>query len=201
MAIIKKDQKAEGQGLPVEFVQRVERAATFQVTSKCFEEAFKTEKAEIEAYLSGDACPVTVTVGEGGGVKVPGVGSLSFSQPERVDNAGAVAAVIAALKAGTIRPDDLSEIISTVKKDGLIKALPEQAKDLVKTSDDVCITLKPAAEFKGDISARITKDVIPVVTGQLSIVRVTEPTPLVAAVTAMAEGTKRSRSKAKGATA
>jgi hypothetical protein len=174
MAIIRKNQKAAGQGLPSPLVQIVTEAATFKATSDFFavlyqgvdkDEKSKTESAKgrLEAYLDRTDCPVTVSVGAGGGVKVPGVGGLSFSQPERVDNGAAIQAIIAALKDGSLQPDALTEVISTVNKDGLFKALPA-TESLLVPSEKIVVTLRIANEFRAEVCERLAAQVAQVTT-------------------------------------
>jgi hypothetical protein len=201
MAIKRKGQEAEGQGLPSTLVNLTERAATYYTTHKFFEERYNGTKAEIEAFLDAPDCPVTVSVGPGGGVKVPGVASLSFSQPERVNNEAAVAAIVAALKDGSLQPDALVEIVSTVNKEGLLKALPEQAKTLVATSEKVVVTLRAKNEFKADVVARLEATVSatekPAPAAEVTLVQPEkfQPTPLLAACEAMAAGAQREKAK------
>ena len=162
MAILKKGEK-KVQGLPSTLVALTEKAATYTATADFYSDLYKDAKSQIDAYLSADDCPVTVQVGKGGGVKVDGVGGLSFSQPERVDNKAAIDAIVTALKAGTLSPDALTEVISTVSKEGLLKALPDQAESLVVTSEKVVVTLRTAPEFKNDVRERLEKTLAPAV--------------------------------------
>lgn len=158
MAILKKNDPKKPVGLPSTLVRLTEAAATYTTTAKFFEAKYEDTKRDIENYLAADDCPVTVQVGKGGGLKVDGVGGLSFSQPERLDNALAVAAIVAALKDGSLSPDALTEVVSTVNKEALLKAIPG-SESLVKTSEKVTITLRTAQEFKDGVNARLTETV------------------------------------------
>lgn len=167
MAIVRKGQKAST-GLPVAYCDLVREAATYKATADFFiglydggERCSDLEKAEsakgrLQAYLDDPECPITVNVGAGGGknAKVDGVAGLSFSQPERVDNTAAVAAIVAALKDGSLQPDALTEVISTVDKDALLKALPK-AEGLVKTSEKLVVTMRLAGEFRTEVCERL----------------------------------------------
>jgi hypothetical protein len=162
MAIIRKSQKADGQGLPSTLVDLVREAATYKATADYFLVKYEgtrddkegCAKQRLESYLDSPDCPVTVSVGAGGGIKVPGIGGLSFSQPERVDHGAAVQAVIAALKDGSLQPDALAEVISTVSKDGLLKALPG-ASACVATQEKITVTLRIAGEFREEVETTV----------------------------------------------
>jgi hypothetical protein len=159
MAIKRKGEKAK-QGLPTKLVELTERAATYTTTAAFFKDRYDATKEEIEAYLEDPNCPVTVSVGTGGGVKVDGIGGYSFSQPTRMDNREAVAVIVAALKDGSLQPDALTEIISTVSVPGMEKSLPKETiEGTYKKSDKVVITLRTASEFKADVIARLEKTV------------------------------------------
>lgn len=196
MAIKRKGQEKDAVQLPARLVELTERAATYATTQSFFEEQYKATKADIEAYLDRPDCTVPVSVGAGGGVKVPGVASISFSQPERVDNVAAVAAIVAALKDGSLQPDALIEVVSTVSREGLEKALPEQAKSLVNTSEKIIVTIRTANDFKADVRARLeeTVKVVEKPAAQVTVVQPEadfQPTPLLAACEADAKARKR----------
>jgi hypothetical protein len=169
MAIKRKGQSKDAPGLPSTLVTLVTEAATFKATSDFFSVLYEgkdkddeskagSAKGRLQAYLDREDCPVTVSVGEGGGIKVPGIGGLSFSQPERMDNGAAVQAIIAALKDGSMQPDALAEVISTVNKDGLIKAIPT-TEALIVPSDKVVVTLRIANEFRAEVVERMEAQV------------------------------------------
>lgn len=200
MPIIRKDKQVEGAGLPVAFVALTEQAATYKVTSDFFKDRYETVREAIKAYLERADCPVTVSVGEGGGVSVPGVAGYSFSQPEKLDQPAAVAAVIAALKAGTLRADDLVEIISTVKKDSLPKALgAEAAKKLIRTDTDpdaVVITMRVNKEYTGSVSENLNATVSQIEEIGLAVTRLASPAPAVEAPVAKKPRAKRTHASA-----
>lgn len=159
MAIKRKGEKAQ-KGLPSKLVALTERAATYTTTAAFFKDRYDQTKEEIEAYFEDPNCPVEVSVGAGGGVKVDGIGGYSFSQPTRMDNAAAVALIVAALKDGSLKPDALTELISTVSVPGMEKCLPaETIAPAYKKSDRVVITLRTASDFKADVVARLEKTV------------------------------------------
>lgn len=152
MAIKKKQDKPAVIGFPSTFVRLVTKAATYQVKSKAYEDKFKSAKADVEAYLEDENCPVEVAVGEKG-PKIPDVASLSFSQRTSMDKAKALEEIVAALKAGTMQPDDLSEVISTLSVEGFRKVFPNS--EAIGISDKVTITVRAAATFKEDIQNQV----------------------------------------------
>jgi hypothetical protein len=185
MAIIRKDQKASGQGLPAPLVALVTEAATYKTAADFFSVLYEgkekddaskaaSAKGRLQAYLDRPDCAVTVSVGAGGGIKLPDLGSLSFSQPERVDNGAAVQAIIAALKDGSLQPDALAEVVSTVNKDGLLKALPACAS-LVNTSEKVVVTLRVANDFRAEAYARLEAQVAAAKAAPAAEVAVVQP--------------------------
>jgi hypothetical protein len=171
MAITRKGQTAS-KGLPTKYSNLVREAATYKATADFFtalydggercsdEEKAASAKGRLQAYLDAPECPIQVSVGNGGGknAKVDGVAGLSFSQPERVDNAAAVAALVAALKDGSLQPDALTEVISTVNKDALLKALPN-AEGLVTVSEKITVTMRIAGEFRAEVCGRLAAQV------------------------------------------
>jgi hypothetical protein len=187
MAIIRKDQKAEGQGLPSPLVALVREAATFKATADFFSVLYEgkdkdkaskeaSAKGRLQAYLERQDCPVTVSVGAGGGIKVPDVGGLSFSQPERLDNQAAVAKIIAALKDGSLQPDALAEVISTVNKDGFLKALPGNDEMVAADPDKLVVTLRIANDFRAQVCEALETQVAAAKAAPAAEVTVVQPT-------------------------
>ena len=157
MAIIKKDQVQEGQNLPISFVELSEKLAGFKVKADYFKNCYEQARGEAQEYLESKSCPLVVKVGPGGGVKVPGVVGYSFSQPERLEQEEALKVVIAGLKSGKIRPDDLGEIISTFDKDAVVKVFGAEGKACVHSSEKVIVTPRVNGEFRAAGVAELEK--------------------------------------------
>lgn len=162
MAIVKRGSTASAPGYPAAFVGLVEAAATAYVTHKWFEEKYNAVKGSIQAYLESPTCPVTVRVGQrGGNPRIDGVGLVVVSQPERIDNQAAIAEVVALLKSGTIRPDDLVGIISTVNKANLGK-VTDVSPFLRKNEDGEApleLSVRVDATFRDAVREALTENV------------------------------------------
>lgn len=154
MPIVRKNEKPAG--LPSKFVKLAERAATFAAASEFFDTQKKDHKKLIEDYLEEANCPITVTVGKDGGVKVPGVAGFSFSQPSRLDNDATKAAIIEGVKAGRITVDALAELISTCNAEACEKVFDAETFATLKpASDKVIVTMRVAGEYKADVFAQM----------------------------------------------
>lgn len=165
MAINKKGSKVSKPGYPEEFVSLVTGAAKAYSVSKWFEDKYKNFKLNIEAYLSREDCPITINIGQkGASPRVEGVGTLIVTQPERLDNRAAVAEVVRLLKAGSIRPDDLLGIVSSVNKEMLSVVIgAEGISKLIKRNSagelPVEFSVRVAADFSDQIVAGLENQV------------------------------------------
>lgn len=163
MAIARKNAPKIVASVPVEFGFLMTRVARMQVLKDMMTNAYNGAKSKLEAYLEADNCPIQAAVGEKG-PKVPDVGSVSFTQPEKTDHKQAAQYIVEAIKAGRIAPDNLLALVSTFNKDALKTVLtPSEQESVFSVNDEkVTLTIRVAKEFKMTQEADLLTGVSPI---------------------------------------
>lgn len=157
MAIRRKNEQPSNPGYPPRFVKLVTQCGNFQQARDYYGGCYDDAKGALESYLEDESCPIEVVVGEKG-PKIPGVATVIFTQPTRLDHRTAAEMVAKGIEEGTINPADLVSLISTVNKDALAKVLAPSEFDLaLKKSDKVVITVRTVEEFKGTVRNILTE--------------------------------------------
>ena len=141
-------------------------AAQATTIAKFYEEKYKGLKKSLDKYLRYDENAPEIIIGKEGTLRIEDVGTITFTQPRRLQNADAKALLLAKVHAGELTVDDLVACVSTLTVDAVENLLSDEELATVKKPDEnsegpiVTITLRASSAFKNNMNTRLENPIL-----------------------------------------